>query len=118
MSAATLASAFAVVVVCNEPRQSSERSQVSGLSPPGSDLNVTVRAEPVSYCICIKSEATAHLVTLLTQARLVRVNPSTDDIEPWLAESWTRSGDSLRYVIKLRPNVQFSDGAPLTADDV
>ena len=79
---------------------------------------MAVRTEPRSFCSCVAPEATAHLVTLLTQARLVRVNRATEDIEPWIAESWTRSDDGLRYVIKLRPNVQFSDGTPLTADDI
>jgi peptide/nickel transport system substrate-binding protein len=79
---------------------------------------VSVRTEPRSFCRCISPDATTYLVTLLTQARLVRVNQATGEIEPWLAESWTRSDDGLRYVIKLRPNIQFSDGTPLTADDV
>lgn len=84
----------------------------------GGTLTVAVRTEPRSFCSCIAPEATADLVTLLTQARLVRVNRATEDIEPWIADSWTRSDDGLRYVIKLKPNVQFSDGTPLTADDV
>ena len=84
----------------------------------GGDLTVSVRAEPRSFCSCVTPEATTYLVTLLTQAKLVRVNPATEDIEPWLADNWTRSDDGLRYVIKLKPNVRFSDGAPLTADDV
>jgi peptide/nickel transport system substrate-binding protein len=55
---------------------------------------------------------------MLTNARLVRVNRATDQAEPWLAESWTRSADGLTYTLKLRPGVFFSDGAPFTADDV
>ena len=79
---------------------------------------MSVRTEPRSYCSCVSPDATTYLTTLLTQARLIRINPATEDIEPWLADSWTRSADGLRFVIKLRPNVRFSDGAPLTADDV
>ncbi len=37
-------------------------------------------------------------------------------IKPCLAESWTASGKS--WTFKLRPNVKFSDGSPLTAADV
>jgi peptide/nickel transport system substrate-binding protein len=37
-------------------------------------------------------------------------------IEPRLALSWTQVEGGWRY--KLRPNVKFHDGAPLTADDV
>ena len=54
----------------------------------------------------------------LTQATLVRINRSTDRVEPWLAESWTASADNLTYVFKLRPNVQWSDGTPLAQADI
>lgn len=35
-----------------------------------------------------------------------------------LATSWRLSADRLSWTITLRPNVRFSDGKPLTADDV
>ena len=54
----------------------------------------------------------------LTQATLVRVNRSSDEVEPWLAESWTASADNLTYTLKLRPDVRWSDGTPLAAEDV
>jgi peptide/nickel transport system substrate-binding protein len=57
-------------------------------------------------------------VTLLTHARLVRVNRVTQEVEPWLAERWTRSDDGLRYTLTLRPDLTFADGHPFTADDV
>jgi peptide/nickel transport system substrate-binding protein len=37
---------------------------------------------------------------------------------PWLAESFTRSADALNYTFKLRPDLRWQDGQPLTADDV
>jgi peptide/nickel transport system substrate-binding protein len=37
---------------------------------------------------------------------------------PALAQSWTISSDGLTLQFKLRPNACFSDGTPLTADDV
>ena len=57
-------------------------------------------------------------MTELTQARLVRVNKVTDEVEPWLAERWDRSADGRRYTLALRHGVVFSDGQPFTADDV
>ncbi|MEU4383798.1 ABC transporter substrate-binding protein [Promicromonospora sp. NPDC023805] len=45
-------------------------------------------------------------------------NPETGDIEPWLAESWDVSDDLTRFTFHLRDGVTFSDGSPLTADDV
>jgi len=36
---------------------------------------------------------------------------------PGSAESWTVSPDGLTYTFRLRPDLKWSDGAPLTADD-
>ena len=63
-------------------------------------------------------DALAETIAALTQATLVRVNRSTDQLEPWLAESWTPANNSLTYVLKLRPNILWSDGSPFTASDV
>jgi peptide/nickel transport system substrate-binding protein len=35
--------------------------------------------------------------------------------QSWLAEEWSSSPDGLRWRIRLRPNVQFHDGTPVTA---
>lgn len=37
---------------------------------------------------------------------------------PWLATSWDVSADNLVYTFHLDPNAKFSDGTPVTADDV
>ncbi|MBK1789145.1 ABC transporter substrate-binding protein [Prauserella cavernicola] len=39
-------------------------------------------------------------------------------IQPLLAESWTVSADRTAYTFELRDGVRFSDGRPMTADDV
>jgi peptide/nickel transport system substrate-binding protein len=83
----------------------------------GGELVASLRSDPSSYNRIVQSGAATDLVTLLTQARLVRVNPSTDELEPWLAESWSTSDDGLTFSLKLRQAV-FSDGVPFTADDV
>ncbi|MEW6422588.1 MAG: ABC transporter substrate-binding protein, partial [Deinococcota bacterium] len=49
---------------------------------------------------------------------LVEFNYATYKIEPALAESWTVSPDGKVYTFKLRQGVKWSDGQPLTADDV
>lgn len=83
----------------------------------GGELIASVRSDPPSYNRYVQSGAATDLVALLTQARLVRVNRATDDLEPWLAESWATSADGLTFTLKLRQAL-FSDGVPFTADDV
>ncbi|MCY6489723.1 ABC transporter substrate-binding protein [Leptolyngbya sp. GGD] len=49
---------------------------------------------------------------------LTRENGLTGEYEPALAESWKFSPDNKRVAFTLRPNLKWSDGKPLTADDV
>ncbi|KJH70156.1 ABC transporter substrate-binding protein [Aliterella atlantica] len=57
-------------------------------------------------------------VFLFTTEGLTTLNGITAEIEPALAESWQISQDNKRITFTLRPGLQWSDGAPLTADDV
>ncbi|MCQ4095963.1 TIGR04028 family ABC transporter substrate-binding protein (plasmid) [Erwinia persicina] len=47
--------------------------------------------------------------------KLTWQNPETLQVEPWIAESWTRNADNTEYTFKIRPGVTFSDGTPLDA---
>lgn len=57
-------------------------------------------------------------IFLFTFDGLTRENGTTGEIEPSLAESWQFSPDKKRVVFTLRENLKWSDGQPLTADDV
>lgn len=57
-------------------------------------------------------------VFLFTSEGLTSENGETGEIEPALAESWQFSADNRRITFKLRPGLKWSDGHPLTADDV
>ena len=50
--------------------------------------------------------------------QLIRVAPDGISLVPGLAESWDVSDDGLTYTFHLRPNVLFSDGTPMTSQDV
>lgn len=49
---------------------------------------------------------------------LVEDNGETTATEPALAESWTTSPDGRTWTFVLRKGLKWSDGAPMTADDV
>jgi peptide/nickel transport system substrate-binding protein len=49
---------------------------------------------------------------------LIATDGETGEIIPALAESWVVSPDDKRITYTLRPNLKWSDGYPLTADDV
>ncbi|OCR00022.1 peptide ABC transporter substrate-binding protein [Nostoc sp. MBR 210] len=54
----------------------------------------------------------------LTYEGLVDQNPITGKVEPKLAESWQISEDKLKFIFTMRQDLKWSDGQPLTADDV
>jgi peptide/nickel transport system substrate-binding protein len=85
---------------------------------PGGGIVASIHSEPRTFNRYLNQDASSDLVATLMHAKLVRLNRVTQEIEPWLAESWTRSDDGLRYTMKLRPHVSFSDGQPFTSDDV
>ena len=91
-------------------------------SPPaagsGGTLIATIRSSPGTFNRLMAQERALDLLGRLTYGQLVRINRATWDIEPWLAESWTSSPDGLRYTLKLRRDVTFSDGHLFTAEDV
>ncbi|MEO1184079.1 MAG: ABC transporter substrate-binding protein, partial [Cyanobacteria bacterium J06636_27] len=49
---------------------------------------------------------------------LTDVNVITGDVEPSLAESWEISDNNLQVVFTLRNDAKWSDGKPVTVDDV
>src|SRR5438552_10310210 len=84
----------------------------------GGQLVASIRAVPRSFNRIVAREQTAELLSFLTQGRLVRINRSTFDLEPWLAEKWETSPDGRTFTLHLRPGVTWSDGEPFTAADV
>ncbi len=84
----------------------------------GGSLVATLRSEPRTLNPIVGRDFASALVGPLTQARLLRINRATQQLEPWLAESYACSADGLSCTLKLRRGVTFSDGAPFTAADV
>lgn len=82
----------------------------------GSQLVIGLLTDPNTFNFANKN--TFPNVFLLTSEGLTSENGTTGKIEPALAESWQISPDHKRVVFKLRPGLKWSDGVPLTAEDV
>ena len=78
----------------------------------------SIRSEPRTFNRLSARDSSTDLVATLTQARLIRINKQTQEVEPWLADRWSADTDGRRLTLHLRPNVVFSDGHPFTSDDV
>ncbi|MES9850760.1 MAG: peptide-binding protein [Candidatus Thiodiazotropha sp. L084R] len=66
----------------------------------------------------ISEDTYASTVQSYILESLLTRNADTLEWEGLLAEEWQVSDDGLTFVFKLREGLQFSDGKPLTADDV
>ncbi len=91
-------------------------SSVIAAAASAQELRIGVGTEattmdPHFYNLTPNSEATAEVFDTLVWA------DASGKLIPWLASSW-KLKDDRTWDFSLRPGVTFSDGTPLTADDV
>ena len=84
----------------------------------GGDL-VVLHFEPVARSLDRNVEVELGYVYPIHQVleTLTAIDPE-GQVVPLLAESWSSSDDGLAWTINIREGVEFSDGTPLTAEDV
>ncbi|MGH9462431.1 MAG: ABC transporter substrate-binding protein [Vicinamibacteria bacterium] len=112
---------LAAAAQCRSPgteEVSPDGSSADGGPVHGGVLRIGIRSEPLTWNQLLVTDETSYQITEQLHAALVRVNRVTQEVEPELAESWSFSDDGRELSFRLRPNVVFSDGVPLTADDV
>lgn len=66
----------------------------------------------------ISQDAYASIVQSYVFESLLTRNPETLEWEGLIAKSWKVSDDGLTFSFEMRSDVKFSDGKPLTAEDV
>ena len=66
----------------------------------------------------VTNDAAAEDIYILIYESLNDMNYETYDLIPWIAPLPEISEDHLNYTYKLRKDVKFSDGKPLTGEDV
>ena len=84
----------------------------------GGTVVASSRTDPRSFNRIVHPVIATEIVSMLTQSKLVRVNRSTQQLEPALAERWTASPDGRTYTLTLRDGLTWSDGVPFSSDDV
>ncbi len=85
----------------------------------GSTLTYAVTAEAPTYdCHTTTTYAAIHTLAPHYSLLLKVDQDNYPQLKPDIAESWTVSADRLTYTFKLRANVRFHDGTPLTSRDV
>lgn len=73
---------------------------------------------PKSFNGIMASETSSTDITDRLFAFLVEYNNATQQFEPGLAKSWELASDGVTWTFHLRKGAAFSDGHPITAEDV
>jgi peptide/nickel transport system substrate-binding protein len=83
----------------------------------GGTLVYALGGDPAHLNIAITTDLNAQQVATQMFSQLLRVDKDAN-VTGDLAESWSMSPDGLTYTFKIRSNVKWHDGRPLTAEDV
>jgi len=73
---------------------------------------------PKTFNAIMANETSSSDVTQRLFTTLAEFNNATQETEPSLAKSWDVSDDGLTYTFHLRRGARFSDGHPITSEDV
>jgi peptide/nickel transport system substrate-binding protein len=84
----------------------------------GGRFVIAAPASPRTFNPLFAFDSASDAITRLLFGSLVSMNLVTHEAGPGLAESWSVTPDGKTWTFKLRPGLLWSDGQPLTADDV
>jgi peptide/nickel transport system substrate-binding protein len=84
----------------------------------GGELVLSSASDPKSFNPILAKETSTTFITGMLFEGLTTVDPFTLAPKPNLAEHWEVGKDGLVWTFHLRPDLRWSDGFPLTADDV
>ncbi|MBW4434139.1 MAG: ABC transporter substrate-binding protein [Pelatocladus maniniholoensis HA4357-MV3] len=98
-----------VTVACNPNNYQTKAAQVP-------QMITAVLGEPSTFNPALNESFYSVFGPLYDS--LINENPLTTQLEPGLAESWELSDNGQRVVITLKKGLKWSDGKPMTADDI
>lgn len=85
---------------------------------PGGELIITQVSDPKTLNRIVSEETTTSEIMDLVFDAVVERDMLTLDWAPNLVESWDIADDELSVTFTMRPDLKWSDGEPLTAEDV
>lgn len=93
---------------------------VAGCKPgmPGGRFVIAELGDPKTFNPITANETSSQDIYRLMFETLLNFDVPTQEVEPGLACEWTNSPDGKTWTFKLRKGLRWSDGEPLTADDV
>jgi len=84
----------------------------------GGRLVIAEPGDPKTFNPITENESSSRDVTRLLFVALLGSDSVSQEVNPGLAYEWTNSPDGKTWTFKLRKGLRWSDGEPLTADDV
>jgi peptide/nickel transport system substrate-binding protein len=84
----------------------------------GGRLVISLRSEPKTLNPVTSIDVSSREIIAQLNSDLIHINRSSQRAEPALAKTWKVSSDGLEYQLKMRRGLRFSDGHPLSVDDV
>jgi len=84
----------------------------------GGELRFCLQGEPKTFNPLLVEDDPSEVIRYLTGGVLIRINRSTQEVEPELAASWKIDKNGRRIAFQIRSGLSFSDGTPFTAEDV
>ncbi|HEY2260529.1 MAG TPA: ABC transporter substrate-binding protein [Solirubrobacteraceae bacterium] len=118
MSASVMAAVLAACGGANNSSSSSASAGGGGTPKKGGTLRMASQTPATAINPLIVDDGGGLCMLAMTGEFLTFDNNLLLRLEPMLAASWSHNGDGSVWTFKLRPNVKFHNGAPLTADDV
>ncbi len=95
-----------------------EPLQVDAQGRVGGTLRCALLGSPSTFNFALVQELRSVIVTGLTTGTLLEYHRLEKTVVPGVVKDWEISPDAHSIVLHLREGVRFSDGEPLTADDI
>jgi peptide/nickel transport system substrate-binding protein len=84
----------------------------------GGKLIIAQMGDPKTFNFVTQNDMSSYGIIRFLFWGLLNFDEVNQTVEPGLADYWTNSPDGKTWTFRLRKNLHWSDGVPLTADDV